>query len=286
MILVAIVLLAATAGNGPLSVVEAVILGAVEGITEFLPISSTGHLLVAERMLGLGEGSGKAAADTYAIAIQVGAIAAVVALYRGRIVQLGRGLLGRDDEGRRILVALAVAFLPAAVIGVAVGDVVKDRLFGPWPVIVAWAVGGVFLLVWRPVAGRLTIGDLTVRHAAIIGAAQVLALWPGTSRSLTTIVGALALGYTMSTAVEFGFLLGLVTLSAATVLDLAKDGSTLLDEYGWRSPLLGALVAFVTAVLAVRWLVDYLRTRPLTIFGWYRLGVAAFAVILLTTGVI
>lgn len=286
MILVAIVLLAATAGNGPLSVVEAVILGAVEGITEFLPISSTGHLLVAERMLGLDEGSGKAAADTYAIAIQVGAIAAVVALYRGRIVQLGRGLLGRDDEGRRILVALAVAFLPAAVIGVAVGDVVKDRLFGPWPVIVAWAVGGVFLLVWRPVAGRLTIGDLTVRHAAIIGAAQVLALWPGTSRSLTTIVGALALGYTMSTAVEFGFLLGLVTLSAATVLDLAKDGSTLLDEYGWRSPLLGALVAFVTAVLAVRWLVDYLRTRPLTIFGWYRLGVAAFAVILLTTGVI
>ena len=273
--------LALTADDGPLSVIEAVVLGAVEGITEYLPVSSTGHLLVTQRLLGLGEGAGKVAADTYAVAIQVGAIAAVIALYWTRIGQLFRGLIGRDDEGRRILIALAIAFVPSAAIGFLFGDDIKDQLFGPWPVVVAWAVGGIFLLVWRPSPGRITLSTITARHAAIIGAAQILALWPGTSRSLTTIVAALAIGFTMSAAVEFGFLLGLATLTAATLLDLTKDGGTLLDEYGWKTPLLGALVAFVTAIFAVRWLVNYLRTRPLSIFGWYRLGIATLTAALL-----
>jgi undecaprenyl-diphosphatase len=127
---------------------------------------------------------------------------------------------------------------------------------------------------------------MTVRHAAIIGCAQILALWPGTSRSLVTMIAALALGLSMSAAVEFSFLLGLATLSAATVLDLAKDGGTLLDLYGWQTPLLGTLVAFVTALIAVRWFVAYLRTRPLTIFGWYRIAIAAITVSLLAAGVI
>ncbi len=278
--------LALTADDGPLSVIEAVVLGAVEGITEYLPVSSTGHLLVTQRLLGLGEGAGKVAADTYAVAIQVGAIAAVIALYWARIGQLFQGLIGRNDEGRRILIALAVAFVPAAAIGVLFGDAIKEQLFGPWPVVAAWAVGGVFLLVWRPSSGNITLSTVTVRHAAIIGAAQILALWPGTSRSLTTIVAALAIGFTMSAAVEFGFLLGLATLTAATLLDLTKDGGTLLDEYGWKTPVLGGLVAFVTAIAAVRWLVNYLRTRPLSIFGWYRLGIAALTVVLLVTNAI
>jgi undecaprenyl-diphosphatase len=127
---------------------------------------------------------------------------------------------------------------------------------------------------------------LTNRHAAIIGAAQILALWPGTSRSLVTIVAALALGCTMSAAIEFSFLLGLATLTAATILDLAKDGPTLVKDYGWATPVLGGLVAFVTAVLSVRWLVSYLRTRPLTIFGWYRLLIAAVTVVLIATDVV
>ena len=284
--LVVIVVLSLTAEDGPLTPIKAIVLGAVEGITEFLPISSTGHLLVTQRLLGLGTGDGKLAADTYAIAIQLGAILAVVALYRQRIVQLAQGAVGRDVDGRVILVRLVIAFAPAAAIGLVFGGGIKDRLFGPWPVVAAWLVGGVFLRMWRPTPGATTVEMLTMRSALIIGCVQILALWPGTSRSLVTIVAALAVGLSMSSAVEFSFLLGLATLSAATALDLAKDGGTLLDEYGWRTPLLGTFVAFVSAVVAVKWLVGYLRTRPLTIFGWYRIGVAALTVALIAGGAI
>ena len=164
------------------------------------------------------------------------------------------------------------------------GDSIKARLFGPWPVVIAWAIGGAFLLWWRPRHGTTALEQLTYRNALIIGCAQILALLPGTSRSLVTIVAALAVGLTMTAAVEFSFLLGLATLSAATALDLAKDGSTLFNDYGWRTPLLGALVAFLTAMAAVRWFVGYLRTRPLTVFGWYRLLVAIVTVGLIAGG--
>ncbi|MFM2069748.1 MAG: hypothetical protein RLZZ623_11 [Actinomycetota bacterium] len=282
----AILALAVAGGSGPLTAAKAIVLGAVEGITEYLPISSTGHLLVTERILGLGTGTGKVAADTYAVAIQVGAILAVVVLYWQRLVQLFRGVIGRDSQGLQLLIRLIVAFLPAALIGAAFGDSIKEHLFGPWPVVAAWTVGGIFLLVWRPRPGTMGLMGLTNRHAAIIGAAQILALWPGTSRSLVTIVAALALGCTMSAAIEFSFLLGLATLTAATILDLAKDGPTLVKDYGWATPVLGGLVAFVTAVASVRWLVSYLRTRPLTIFGWYRLFIAAVTVVLIATDVV
>jgi undecaprenyl-diphosphatase len=283
---VAIVALALGAGHGPLTAAKAIVLGAVEGITEFLPVSSTGHLLITQRLLGLGKGTGKTAADAYAVAIQVGAILAVVALYRKRVVQVAQGVVGRDQDGRDLLVRLIVAFVPAAVIGAALGSTIKDHLFGPWPVIAAWAAGGAFLLWWRPKHGAASIDSLTIRSAAIIGSAQVLALWPGVSRSLVTLVAALAIGLTMSAAVEFSFLLGLATLTAATILDLAKDGPALVRDYGWRAPILGTLVAFVTALGAVHWLIRYLKTRPLTIFGWYRLAIAALAVVLIATGAI
>lgn len=283
----AIVVLALGEHSGPLTPLKAIILGAVEGITEYLPISSTGHLLVTQRLLDLGTGDGKTAADTYAVAIQVGAIFAVVALYWHRIVQMLNGIVGRDREGRELLVKLVVAFLPAAVFGLIGEKVIKEHLFGPWPVVVAWTVGGIFLLVWKPPRGTTgTLADLSMRSALIIGCAQAIAMWPGTSRSLVTIVAALMIGLAMPAALEFSFLLGLATLTAATVLDLGKHGSELIDTYGWRTPLLGALVAFLTAVLAVRWLVSYLRTRPLTIFGWYRLAIAAVTVGLLAANVI
>jgi undecaprenyl-diphosphatase len=194
--------------------------------------------------------------------------------------------VGRDTVGRQLLVRLVVAFAPAAVVGVALGDTIKAHLFGPWPVVAAWAVGGAFLLWWRPRPGATSLESLSVRHAAIVGTAQVLALWPGVSRSLVTIVAALAIGLTMSAAVEFSFLLGLATLSAATILDLGDNGKALLDDYGWRTPLLGTVVAFVTALAAVTWLVHYLRTRPLTVFGWYRLAAAALTIALIATGTI
>jgi undecaprenyl-diphosphatase len=272
--------------SGPLTPIKAVILGAVEGITEFLPVSSTGHLLVTQRFLDLGEGEGKTAADTYAVSIQIGAIMAVVALYRQRLVQLARGLVGRDIDGRDLLIRLAIAFVPAAVVGVALGDTIKERLFGPWPVVAAWFVGGIFLLWWRPSGGTVGLTDFTMRHAAIIGAAQIVALWPGVSRSLATIVAALAIGATMTAAVEFSFLLGLATLSAATLYDLSKSGSELVDDYGVASPLLGAAVAFITAVIAVKWLVSTLRTHPLSIFGWYRIAIAVATAALIGADVI
>ncbi len=282
--MVAIGVLAMAEPRGPLSAWDAVVLGVVEGVTEYLPISSTGHLLVAQRLLGLGSGSGKVAADTYAVAIQSGAILAVVALYRPRIRQLVAGLFGADDQGRRLLVRLVVAFLPAAVLGLVLGDTIKEQLFGPWPVVVAWAAGGVFLLWWRPRHGTQSLEAVTIRGAVIVGVAQSLALWPGVSRSLVTIVAALAIGCHMAAALELSFLLGLATLTAATVLDLTTDGPRLLDDYGWQMPLLGALVALVTAVVAVRWLVAFLRTRPLATFGWYRLAVAAATGVALVTG--
>ena len=139
---------------------------------------------------------------------------------------------------------------------------------------------------WNPRPGRLDLTAPTVRHTTIIGAAQILALWPGMSRSLLTIAAALAIGASMSAAVEFSFLLGLATLSAATLYDLAKNGQTLLADYGWRTPLLGGLVAFITAVVAVRWRVSFLHTHPLSIFGWYRIGIAVTVAGLIGIGAI
>ena len=269
-----------------LSIPEAIVLGIVEGITEFLPVSSTGHLLVVGELIGFGTGPASTAADTYAIAIQFGAILAVLFLYRARIWSLVRGLFGADDDGRAILIRLAVAFLPAAIIGVLAGDALKDALFGPIPVTIAWLVGGVVLVRWRPNAGTLTLSQMPVRAAVVIGCAQSLALWPGVSRSLVTLIAALAVGLTMAAAIEFSFLLGLLTLSAATFLDLGKHGGELVDSFGLLAPSVGLVFAFVTAIIAVRWMVGYLNTHSLAVFGWYRLAIGAMAVVLLATNVL
>ena len=269
-----------------LSIPEAIVLGIVEGITEFLPVSSTGHLLVVGELIGFGTGSSSTAADTYSIAIQFGAILAVLFLYRARIWTLIRGLFGADDDGRAILIRLAVAFLPAAVIGVAAGDALKKALFGPIPVTIAWLVGGVVLVRWRPTAGTLTLSQMPIRAAVVIGCAQSLALWPGVSRSLVTLIAALAVGLSMSAAIEFSFLLGLLTLSAATFLDLGKHGGELVDQFGLLAPSIGLVCAFVTAIIAVRWMVGYLNTHSLAVFGWYRLAIGGVCVVLLATNVL
>lgn len=276
----AVVALWVTAPASALTPAKAALLGLVEGVTEYLPVSSTGHLLVVQRLIGLSDGAG----DIYAIAIQFGAILAVLAVFRRHLLGVARGVLGRDRAGRQLLVVLVVAFLPAAIVGLALGDTIKDKLFSPWPIVAAWVIGGLFLILWRPHAGVTTIEALTIRQAALIGAAQVMALWPGTSRSLVTIAAALAVGLSMEAAVEFSFLLGAITLTAATALDLTKDGGTLLDDYGWQAPLLGGIVAFVAALASVWWMIRYLRSRPLTIFGWYRIAAALAAITLIGTG--
>jgi len=267
-----------------LSFPEAILLGIVEGITEFLPISSTGHLLVVSDLIGFGQGEAANAADTYAIAIQFGAILAVLALYRTRVWSMMQGVAGRDAHGLSVLKVLVAAFLPAALLGVALGDRIKDALFGPLPVAIAWAIGGLVLLVWVPRGGSTSLHELTVRSALIIGVTQGIALWPGVSRSLVTLIAGLAIGLSLAAAIEFSFLLGLITLTAATVFDTARNGGELVDMFGIATPLVGVFTAFVTALIAVRWMVNYLGSRSLAIFGWYRLGIAAVAFALMATG--
>jgi undecaprenyl-diphosphatase len=278
------------AARHELTVVKAAVLGIVEGITEYLPISSTGHLLVTERLLDVGQTSAtKDAADTYTITIQAGAILAVLVLYKTRLMSMLRGVFGRDPAGRQVSIATIVAFIPAAIVGVGLEKVIKDHLFGVGPVIAAWIVGGVVILVFSRrffVRGHATgapIEQITVRMAIIIGAAQCIALWPGTSRSMVTILAALAVGLSVSAAVEFSFILGLLTLSAATAYDALKHGKEMLDTFGVVAPVVGFIFAFLAALLAVKWLVTYLQRHGLEIFGWYRLGIAALALILLAT---
>ena len=275
-----------------LSAGEAVVLGVVEGLTEFLPISSTGHLLVASRIMGLPDsGAAGDALKSYEIAIQFGAILAVLVLYRRRVGVMVEGLVGRSDQGRRLLTAVAIAFVPAAVVGIVSEKVIKDLLFGVGPVVIAWIVGGIAILVLSrkglvgPRGGR-SLESLTTHDALIIGGAQVLALWPGTSRSLVTIVAALLLGLSMEAAIEFSFLLGFVTLGAATLYTAAKDGKLMIDSFGIAIPLLGLVVAFAAAVVSIRWMVGYLSRHDLAIFGWYRLAIAALAIALVATGTI
>jgi len=272
--------------SGLLSIPHAILLGIVEGITEFLPVSSTGHLLVVGELIGFGTGKASTAADTYSIAIQFGAILAVLFLYRDRVWSILRGLVGADENGRAFLIRLVVAFLPAAIIGVIAGDAMKSALFGPVPVTIAWIVGGVLLLRWKPKEGTLALREMPIRAAFIIGCAQSLALWPGVSRSLVTLIAALAVGLSMSAAIEFSFLLGLITLSSATALDLTKHGSELVDQFGILAPSVGLVCAFVTAVIAVKWMVGYLESHSLHVFGWYRLAIGTIAVVLLATNVL
>lgn len=286
--------LAAVTGAGSavtdeLTPLKAAVLGLVEGVTEYLPISSTGHLLVAQRLMDIGTtDETKAAADAYAIAIQFGAILAVLVLYWRRLWSMVRGVAGRDVEGRRVLVGVVVATLPAVLVALVFEDVIKDHLLEVGPVIAAWIVGGLAILFIAPrlagATGGVTIERITPGQSLVIGVAQCLALWPGTSRSLVTILVALAVGLRLTAAVEFSFLLGFVTLGGATVFEMATEGSTMIDTFGWLDPVIGLVVAFVSAAVAITWMVAYLQRHSLAIFGWYRLAVAAVALVLVATG--
>ncbi len=261
-------------------------LGLVEGVTEFLPVSSTGHLLVTSRLLGL-DGP---AVTSFEIIVQVGAIAAVVGLYRDRIRSMVLGLVGRNDDGRRLVGCLVAAFLPAAVIGLAAGSTIKERLFDVGPVAVAWILGGVAMLLAerrRPhdVDGA-SLATLTAGRAALIGVAQCLALWPGVSRSLVTILAALAVGLGVRAAVEFSFLLGAVTLGAAAAAEAYSARATLLADLGVAAPAVGVVVALASAAVTVRLFLGFLTRRGLAPFGWYRIGVGAITLLALATGVL
>jgi len=276
-----------------MSVPQAMVLGLVEGLTEYLPVSSTGHLILAQRAMGIGGDHGdKEAADAYAVCIQLGAILAVLGLYAGDIRRIGLGLIGRDPGGLHLGRNLLIAFLPAAIVGLSFVDKIKEHLFGLWPVVVAWFMGGLAILIvdrWkikRHRTGSSDIYELSAGAALIIGAFQCIAVWPGVSRSLVTIVGALVVGMRLDMAVVFSFLLGAITLGASTAYDGLLHGNVLLEAYGLPSIFSGFAVAFVSALLAIRWMVAYLRKHGLALFGYYRVGLAIITGTLLATNLL
>ncbi|NLX56712.1 MAG: undecaprenyl-diphosphate phosphatase [Planctomycetaceae bacterium] len=273
--------------------IDALVLGIVEGITEYLPVSSTGHLLLTAHVLGLtGSESAKEAADAYAVIIQLGAILAVLGLYWRRSKQMALGLLGRDPAGLRLVTMLLTAFLPAALVGLAFEKAIKHYLFGPWPIVVGWLVGGVVILFvprrWGAdgTAKLRSIEQLDWHHALIVGLFQVTAMWPGVSRSLATILGGLIAGLSLPAAVEFSFLLGLITLCAATGFELVKEGTQVASAYGVILPLFGIASSFVAAWVSVKWLVGYLQRHGLVMFGYYRIALALVTAWLLWQGIL
>ena len=262
---------------------QALILGLVEGVTEYLPVSSTGHLILAQRVLGIPRSE---AADVYAICIQSGAIVAVLGIYRQRVSQMLSGIAGRDVAGRRLFLQLVVAFLPAATLGFLFDDAIEAFLFGLWPVVIAWVVGGVAILAIKGREGGRGLEALDTRTALLIGCAQCLALWPGTSRSLATILGAVLLGMSLPAAVEFSFLLGLETLGAATIYSALKHGGEMVSVFGLAPLAIGFLAAAVSAAVSVKWMVGWLQSHGLGVFAAWRIGLAALVAALVILNVL
>jgi len=272
---------------------QALILGIVEGLTEYLPVSSTGHLILTAWLLGLDDPESKAAVDSFNIVIQAGAIAAVLGLYWPRVKQMVFGLAGKDPDGLRLAINLILAFLPAAVLGLLLHATIKAHLFAPGPVVGALAVGGVLMIavgVWRKRTGAEARGGVLTTivwwQALVIGFAQAVAMWPGTSRSMMTIVAAMVVGLRSKAAAEFSFLLGLITLGAATVYEGYDSGPAMVETFGWAAIVIGFIAATISAALAVKWFVAFLTKHGLAVFGWYRLALAAVFAAAVFTGAV
>ena len=277
-----------------LSTLQAAILGAIQGLTEYLPVSSTGHLILANHAMGLTPVVDPAhpltsgfqenhAVHAFDIVLHAGTFLAVLGLYRKRVWQMLRGLAGKDPAGLNLLFALAMAFLPAAVVGYKFKDVIEERLYNPVAVAGALAVGGVLMMViehyfWRRRrnAQRITnVCDVRLWQALVIGLAQCLAMWPGTSRSMITILAALVIGLDMLASAEFSFLLALPTLGAATLFTGYKNWNELTVHVGPETMIVGLVVTVIVAVVAVKGFVKWLAGHGLLPFGIYRLVLAA-----------
>jgi len=249
--------------------VKALVLGVVEGLTEFLPISSTGHLILAGDLLGFNGDKAK----VFEIVIQAGAMLAVVWEYRKRFWRVAAGL-SSEPAARRFVANLVVAFIPAAVLGLAFSKLIKAYLFRPVPVALAFIVGG-FIILWverslRPRARVESVDDMTWRDALKVGIAQAFALIPGTSRSGATIIGGLLFGLSRRAATEFSFFLAVPTLVAAGAYDFWRTRG-LFDAGDLGLFAAGSITAFISAFLCVRWLLRYIASHDFTPFAWYRI---------------
>lgn len=260
-----------------LLLIKALILGVIEGLTEFLPISSTGHLILAGDLLGFNDEKGK----VFEIVIQTGAMLAIVWEYRARFAAVLTGLASQA-AAQRFAFNLIVAFMPAAVLGLAFGKYIKAYLFKPVPVAAAFIIGGLIIL-WVERRERThhiaSVDEMNWKDALKVGLAQSFALIPGTSRSGATIIGGMLFGLSRRAATEFSFFLAVPTLVAAGLYDLYKNRALLsaadLPMFG-----VGSVAAFVSAFLCVRWLLRYITTHDFRLFAWYRI---VFGVVVLAT---
>ncbi|MBH53675.1 MAG: UDP-diphosphatase [Opitutaceae bacterium] len=291
-----------------LTLFQTVVLGLVEGLTEYLPVSSTGHLILAAHFMGLSEDTIlidqqgtvvflenpstenpigtpltlEAGIDAYTIIIQFGAIAAVVFLYWQKFLGILFGIFGKNPNGLMLLRNLVLAFLPAAGLGLLLENIIDRYLFGPGPVVAALFLGGIAILMvdrWYKKTmdedQSPKLHELTVKNCLFIGLLQCVAMWPGTSRSMMTIIGGYLVRLSPTRAAEFSFLLGFVTLSAASIYKGYKVGQPLVETFGLGMPLLGCIIAAVSATVAVKWMVTYLEKHGLGIFGYYRIALSA-----------
>ena len=256
---------------------KALVMGLVEGLTEFLPISSTGHLILAGDLLGLHSEKTK----VFEMVIQTGAMLAVVWEYRQKFLGVTCGF-ATDPRARRFVYNLVLAFLPAAVLGLAFAKVIKAHLFHAVPVAIAFIVGALVILVVERKPRRVTIehvDDMTWKDALKVGLAQAFALIPGTSRSGATIIGGMLFGLSRRAATEFSFFLAVPTLVAAGMYDLYKHRA-LFDARDIDMFAVGFAISFVSAFACIRWLLRFIATHDFTLFAWYRIG---FGFIVLAT---
>src|SRR4051812_1373307 len=262
--------------------IRAVILGVVEGVTEFLPVSSTGHLLLAERFFDLGEDNFW---KSFAVLIQLGAILAIVAIYFGKLWRIALGMFS-NPEDRRFVIGVLVAFLPAAVIGAAAGGYIKSYLFNPWVVCFSLIVGGAILLWVDQLDLEPHEHDATTFPIPMylkIGFAQCLAMIPGVSRSGASIVAAMLLGADKRAAAEFSFFLAIPTMLGAFVYDLYRNRADMsADHLGIVA--IGFVVSFITAIIVVKTFLNYVTRHGFTLFAWWRVIVGTLGLIALALG--
>jgi undecaprenyl-diphosphatase len=261
---------------------RAVILGVIEGVTEFLPVSSTGHLLLAERFFNLGEGSFW---NSFTILIQLGAILAILAIYFGKLTKIAFGIFSNRDD-RRFVIGVLVAFLPAVVIGLIAGKYIKEVLFNPWVVCFTLIVGGAVLLWVDQLDHKPHLHDATkfpLLTYLWIGVAQCLAMIPGVSRSGASIVAAMLLGADKRAAAEFSFFLAIPTMLGAFVYDFYKSRAEMTaDHLGIVA--IGFVVSFITAIIVVKTFLSYVTRHGFTLFAWWRVLVGTLGLIALAMG--
>ncbi len=261
----------------PIILLKALILGIVEGLTEFLPISSTGHLILAGDLLDFNDDRGK----LFEIVIQSGAILAVVWEYRERLLRVARGATS-DPAAQKFILNLFIAFLPLAILGLAFGKAIKANLFNPIAVATTFIIGALVILWAERREHKIrvqTVEEMSIADAFKLGIAQAFALIPGTSRSGATIIGGLLFGLSRKAATEFSFFLAIPTLGVATVYQLYKERALLsVDDIGmW---VVGFVSAFISAFLCVRWLLRFISSHDFVPFAWYRI---VFGIVVLAT---